>query len=59
MDELIEAKEGEEANIGEWASSSMSGKWRDAEICCNEMSPSCEHFPKCGDCQKFLLLTSL
>ena len=40
MDELIEAKEGEDAKIGEWASSSMNGKWRDAEICFNQIGPS-------------------
>ena len=52
MPELLEAKDAEEAKIGDWVDSAKhQGKSTDAEICCNEAGTSCEPFPECCDCE--------
>ena len=50
MARLMESKDAEVEKIGEWAPSSLHGKSKEAEICCNKEGTSCEPFPTCCDC---------
>ena len=50
MAKLMESKDAEVEKIGEWAPSSLHGKSKEAEICCNKEGTSCEPFPTCCDC---------